>query len=994
MFAYRNDAERLMAPLTALALALAILALPNLATAAVVPAAKADGAAASPGASAVAASAPATQPAATSTVATAPSAPAATSTAAAAASAPAATGAAAAAASVPAAKGVAGAVAGPPAAPSVAVPTTSAAAKPTILPVASTQPVAAAATPAPARAAPPPLKKVVAPVQKNREDPVASSALPEEDKDLPNSPDDAGNAAAGGIDEIKAHTVPSGNAKAPAVVKVPGLRQGSAGVPAGQELVNIDFPEPTEIKDIIKAVALWTGKNVILDRNVNGKVQIISPRKVTKEEAYQAFLSALNLLGLTTVETGKVIKIMPVRTAVKGNLKTFLGSSWTMMTDEIITQIVPLKYIDAKEIQSTLSRIVASNSMIAYPPTNTLIISDSGYKVRRILDILELLDVQGQQNQVAIVPIRFSEAKNISEKVTEIFKNSAEAKKGAGSSGYHGYKIMTDERTNSVIIFGPPRTIADVKALVRKFDIQLDDPSRQSAIHVRPLDYADSKKLAATLSALATGKKATPGGMPDFRRPPIGTVPGAAPGMSEPISVASLGDDVKIAPDESSNSLLITGSHAAYQTINSLIRKLDLRRSQVYVEADILDINIGNGFQFGTSVFAGRGGPSDTSIATTWQGQALGPLIAAQAAANAPGASQTNNLQQIQSVAGAFSEDMTVGILSGKQVNIAGLGTFSPGALIKMIKTDTNTRVLSSPNILTSNNEEAQVVAGQKLFFTSKEITPITGAIANKVEKEDVDLTLRIKPNISQSNYVTLAVDLEQNSVIGIDPTSGLPKLSKRKTKQTVTVKNSQTIVISGLVETREFQNFKKIPLLGDIPIIGWLFRNSNIEHSRNNLMIFLTPHIIHGADDLAAVYKQKLEERDQILASIFGSDHIKDDFYAMLPTKEDGQYVPDDIDRVEAARREEMLKVMYEGSGESETSPSQPPSDEKKAAKAIENDRKAEKIDESPTYVPMAGSGDSSDGAAGGGSDGAVDAAPPPPPPPAEPVESGGNDG
>ena len=152
--------------------------------------------------------------------------------------------------------------------------------------------------------------------------------------------------------------------------------KGSAGVPAGQELVNIDFPEQTEIKDIIKAVALWTGKNVILDRNVNGKVQIISPRKVTKEEAYQAFLSALNLLGLTTVETGKVIKIMPVRTAVKGNLKTFLGSGWTTMTDEIITQIVPQKYIDAKEIQSTLSRIVASNSMIAYQPTNTLIISD------------------------------------------------------------------------------------------------------------------------------------------------------------------------------------------------------------------------------------------------------------------------------------------------------------------------------------------------------------------------------------------------------------------------------------------------------------------------------------------------------------------------------------------------------------------------------------------------------------------------------------------
>ncbi|NDE14377.1 hypothetical protein EBZ80_05535 [bacterium] len=227
-------------------------------------------------------------------------------------------------------------------------------------------------------------------------------------------------------------------------------------------MINIDFPEPTEIKDIIKAVALWTNKNVILDRNVSGKVQIISPRKVTKEEAYQAFLSALNLLGMTTVETGKVIKIMPVRTAVKDNLKTFLGSKWTLLTDEIITQIVPLKYIDAKEIQNTLSRIISSNSMIAYEKTNTLIISDSGYKVRRILDILELLDVQGQQPQVAIVPIRYADAKGIVDKINELMKA------GAGR-GTPAYKLLTDERANSVIIFGPPRTISDVKALVKKF---------------------------------------------------------------------------------------------------------------------------------------------------------------------------------------------------------------------------------------------------------------------------------------------------------------------------------------------------------------------------------------------------------------------------------------------------------------------------------------------------------------------------------------------
>lgn len=756
--------------------------------------------------------------------------------------------------------------------------------------------------------------------------------------------------------------------------------KGAAAVPPGQELVSIDFPEPTEIKDIIKAVSYWTQKNVILDRNVNGKIQIFTPRRVTKEEAYQAFLSALNLLGLTTVETGKVIKIMPVRTAVKGNLKTILGSSWTPMTDEVITQIVPLKYIDAKEIQSTLSRIVSTNSMIAYPPTNTLIISETGYKVRRILDIVELLDVQGQQAQVAIVPIRYAEAKSIADKVSEIFKNTSGTTKGAASSSYRSYKIMTDERTNSVIIFGPPRTIADVKALVRKFDIPLDDPSRQSTIHVRPLDYADAKKLASTLQALATGNKSK-----TVRRslPPAGGNIGggvAAPKIDEPLSVADLGDDVKIAPEESSNSLLITGSHAAYQTINSLIRKLDLRRSQVFVEADILDINMNSGFNFKTSVFAGRGGPQSSSIATTWEAAPLGPLIAAQATQGA-GASPVTNTAAAKEVASVFAEDLTIGILSGKEIEIAGLGKFRPGALIRMLKSDANARILSSPSVMTLNNEDASITVGQKIYFKGEDVIPSGSGqiVASKPEKEDIDLTLSIKPNISHSNYVTMKIDLEANSLGAF--TKGLPSVSKRKSKQLVTVKNGQTVVISGLVQTSQFESFSKIPLLGDIPILGWLFRNSDTQTVRNNLMIFLTPHIIHGADDMAAVYAAKLEERDQFLATIFGSKYAEDDFYKMLPTKEDGAYVSSDMDKIEKDRREALIRQLYESSNPGSTVPQKSKKAEDPKGGAL--DPKAPK-DDSPVYVPLSGDG-------GGGSDsggGGGDIAPPPPEPPPE-IES-----
>ena len=752
-----------------------------------------------------------------------------------------------------------------------------------------------------------------------------------------------------------------------AKVVVPGdEKRGADAVPPGQELVNMDFPEPTEIKDIIRAVALWTGKNVILDRNVSGKIQIISPKRVTKEEAYQAFLSALNVLQFTTVETGKIIKIMPVRVAVKGNLRTFLGSKWTPLTDEIITQIVPLKYVDSKSIQNTLSRIVSPNSMVAYEKTNTLIISDSGYKVRRILDILELIDVQGQQPQVAFVPIRYGDAKTISDRVSEILKANS-----AGGGSYGAFKLMVDERSNSVIVFGPPRTISDVQTLVRKFDIELDDPSRQATIHVRPLDYADAKKLATTLQSLAQGNKKKSGSISNFASaglpPPI-----PRPGNDGPVS-AELDDNVKITADESSNALLVTGSRSAYQAVNSIVRKLDIRRSQVYVEADILDLSTDNSFKFGTSIFGGAKA-GQNPLVTTWQGKDLTGLVASQAVG-----STTVTPDAAKAAAGAFAaDDMTIGILSNQKVSIPGLGDFSPGALIKMIKTDSNTRVLSSPHIMTSNNEEAKITVGDRVFFKTYETNATTGTQVPKIDKEDADLSLTLKPNISNSNYVTMKVDIEASSV-DQDSATLLPKVKKRKTGQVMTVKNGQTVVVSGLVQTREVETFQKIPLLGDIPVLGWLFRNSSIGHVTSNMVIFLTPHVIHGADDLAAIYQSKVKERDEYLEYVYGNSFKDDRFYALLPKAEDGAYRPDASDLDEKRRRENVLKSIYE-----DESPQNPG--------AIDG-----KTDTSPTPVPMNATLGGANGGGGSGGFGGESYSPPPGvpnlPPPALPPSDGGGD-
>lgn len=759
---------------------------------------------------------------------------------------------------------------------------------------------------------------------------------------------------------------------------------GADQIPEGQELVSIDFPEPTEIKDIIRAVALWTGKNVIIGKSVSGKIQMISPRKVTKEEAYQAFLSALNVAGYTTVETGKVIKIVPTSNALKDNLNIYQGSTWAPRTDKLITQIVPLRYIDARTVHQTLSTLVSGNSIIAYQPTNTLIISDTGYKVKRILKIIEMLDVAGQQPKVALVPIRYGDAKTIAAKIQE-FITAGEATKSAGAAtgGRASFKISVDERSNSVVIFGQPRIIQDVKDLVKKFDFPIDDPANQASIRVRFLDYADAKKIAATLSSLASGQSSS-GSRTQFS--PVRSIgqPGSTTRREggEQAAVATLDNNVKITADESSNSLLITGSRSAYEAINGIIRKLDRRRPQVYVEADILDVNLDSGFQFGTSLMLGSEQGS-TVQAYGWQGEQAAPLVLGQSAAAAGG--QASEVVKGQ-IAQSLGQDFTVGVLSSRTFDVPGLGPVSPAGLITLLKSDGNTRVLSSPHLLTSNNELAKIIVGDKIFYKTAVTSAAIGqGSIEKVEKEDVDLSLEIKPNISHAgNYVTMKIDLQANEG-SINSKTGLPNINKRQTSQIVTAKSAQTIVISGLVKRRESEVFQKIPLLGDIPILGWLFRNSDIQKATTSLMIFLTPHVVYGANDLSAIYDKKIAERDALMDAAWGDKD--DDFMQALPTKDEGKYKPDEIDALEEKSGEDMRRQMQEDRGLIE-----PASSGGGSLPTPDSDGSAGD-DTSTLPVPMNNFEDGGPlggpdaGAVPGGAEGGV-SPPIPPPPPAEPIE------
>jgi general secretion pathway protein D len=340
---------------------------------------------------------------------------------------------------------------------------------------------------------------------------------------------------------------------------------------------------------------------------------------------------------------------------------------------------------------------------------------------------------------------------------------------------------------------------------------------------------------------------------------------------------------------------------------------LDIRKAQVFVEAEILDVSTDGEFRFGTSIFGGYANADGkgTKYITAWQAEKVGPFITAGAYTD-----QGNQLSAAEGVAGAFEQDLSIGILSGESITVPGLGSVSPGALIKMLKGDSNTKILSSPHVLTANNEEAEVTVGQKIFFPSSEFNAATQTSSPKVENVDVDLTLSLKPNISFSNYVTLNIQLQANSLSGDSSVPGLPAVTKRMTKQIVTARNGQTIVISGLVQTRDIQAYQKIPFLGDIPILGWLFRNTSVRSAKSNLIIFLTPHVIHGPNDLAAIYKAKVEDQNEFLKSVYGEEGINDDFYKRLPTLSDGSYRADERDSADDQAREALRQQALKDMG------------------------------------------------------------------------------
>lgn len=650
-------------------------------------------------------------------------------------------------------------------------------------------------------------------------------------------------------------------------------------IPHGQELVSIDFPNGVNLTDIIKTIGVWAGKNFVLGQGVagNSKISIMAPEPMTKEEAYQTFLSALNISGFTTVETGKIVKILPIPTAKSTNIKTYYGANWAPETDEIINQVIPLKFIDARSLLDQLRPLLGLTTSVAFTSTNSIILTDTGFRVKSLLEVIQLLDNKKDQPQVEIIPINYMDAKDANQKITDIFG----ARYGPSLSLQ---KSIVDERTNSIILIGPVRGLDDIVKFIKRID-KPTGADTQGFIRVRPLDYADAEKLAQTLQAFSQSQ-AKAGQQPYFppRFQPYSPTndQNANSQQTSPTSVDL--SSVKIASDKATNSLIIQGSKGAYAEIESLIQALDKHRNQIYLEADILDLQVINSLDWEPSALGGSQANGKRFLLP----YGFNPANASTFSLN-----NTGSTQIFQSALSNIGPELLLGILSNTTVNLGGFQV-SPGALLFAVKTDSNTNVLQTPSMMVSDNDTAKFNSTQQYRTVVNVSNPNGQGVVGSPQTYDVATALTVTPQISRSDYINLKINLQLDDA-GPQNKDGFPNpINKRSAESVLTLRSGQTAVMGGLTKESNKEKQYKIPLLGDIPILGWLFKTVYSEKIKSNLTLFLTPYVVKNSTDLAKIYQKKIKDRDEFLKIYYGKKYKKEEFYKNLRGPESGKAIPD----------------------------------------------------------------------------------------------------
>ena len=621
----------------------------------------------------------------------------------------------------------------------------------------------------------------------------------------------------------------------PAAKAAPG-KPGSANGKLGK-YVTIDF-DNVDILAFIKFISELTGKNFVVDEAVKGKVSVFSPRKISSEEAYRVFESVLEIHGLTTVPSGDVIKIVPSQQAREKSIETRLRAEGLGPNDRVVTQILPLKHASPDDMKKVLDPLVSKASVIlSYPPTGMLVITDVQSNIKRLVKIVNALDVQGAGEQMHIIPLKHAVASDTAASLNSIFQLDQAARRPQATMTM---RIIADDRTNSLIVLASEVFAARVREFVAILD--RDIPQGESKMHVFRLQYANSEDLAKVLMNLPS-KDARPAAAAPGQ-------PAAIPGLRSKLSLLS--SDVQIASDKATNTLIITANKEDWRILEEVIRKVDIARSMVYIEALIMEVDVNKTFDFGVEwrFIKDLGTPSGFDTGRT----------AGFGGSGGSGTGGAYNLFPGTSTAPAFPGGFSLGVLAAG-ITLGGIVFPNIGAVVNAVQQDSQVHILSHPQLLTSDNEEATITVGKNIPYITRQERSTTNVDYTNFEYRDVGVILTITPSINTERFVRLKISQEISTIVQEESTVGLPTTLKRTAKTTVMLKDKQTIVIGGLMGDSSTQRNYQVPLLGDIPLLGWLFKSKNTRREKTNLFIFITPHVIETMAEAQAVKELKREQ-------------------------------------------------------------------------------------------------------------------------------------
>jgi general secretion pathway protein D len=604
----------------------------------------------------------------------------------------------------------------------------------------------------------------------------------------------------------------------------------SSHIALAEERVSMNFKD-IDILDLVRLISEWSGKNYLLDQRIRGKVTIISPRPVTKREALEIFNSILYANDLAQVEVGNIVKIVPAAEARQSPIKTVIKEKKLLPSEEYVTLVLTPRFANADQVAGVLRNLISRNAFLqTYMPTNTIILIETKANIERLTQILDEIDVPPPLT-TEMIKLKYSIAQDVVNILTQIIPSIPRV----AVSPQLQPRVIAEPRTNSIIIAAQPDDIEYLRKVIEKVDVQ----EERGEVNVVYLKYAKAEEVSSILQNIVGGGLRQPG-------PQVVQAP------------------VRIAADKSTNSLIIIASPQDFEKIKDIISKIDIERLQVFVSAVIMEVSSSRLAQYGLSFLGGK------DISVRMDGTTKKGIAVLGGSFGAPLPFQIIDPTKIANISGllfGFSLPPASVEIGGQTISLPPLA-----AILNALATDTQVDILSTPHILTLDNKEAEIRVATNVPFPTGQIITAAGpggaAVPTiTIQRQDIGIILKITPHvIKEEKKLSLDISVEISDVAE-EPPPGLAVQQlgiatiKRTSTTSILVEDGQTAVIGGLMRTRSSLSRAKVPILGDLPVVGFLFRSSQKRVQKSNLLIFITPKIIWSTSEMEDIKSRKIQE-------------------------------------------------------------------------------------------------------------------------------------